>query len=204
MHTIGEQISMNDHFNVVDLILIDHSSLKECISVLAKQDVDQKTKIATFKKFQRALQRGFVAKEKTVYDSLVDMDEMHFSILEAGVRQEIIRKKLDELSQKISKSLDEQTEVELKVLADLVNYHLETEKKSLLPKVEQNIDQSILNEIGFQFMIMRRFSADDLKQYPDLQNEIYQMSSNNLIISRKFIKKVNLYISGLISESRYI
>ena len=81
--------------------------------------------------------------------------------------------------------------------------------KSLYLHSPEPIAGNILNEIGFQYMILRQFTPQDLRDYPGLQSQIYQSTFTELKKSRKniyqwsghFIKKVNRYISSLVVQS---
>ena len=107
------------------------------------------------------------------------------------------------------KTLDDSTEAEIKVLAELIEHHIDEEETELFPKMLYALDSGILNEIGFQFIILRKFTPQDLKDYPELQAQIYQTSFTEPKRSRKniyqwsgnFVKKVNRYISSLIVQA---
>jgi Hemerythrin HHE cation binding domain len=210
MQSISEQISTNNHFDVVHLLSIDHGQLKQSLKIILDGHINSKEKIYWSKKFVSALKKHYLAKEKTVYDSIADMDNLHLLILEAEIEHDIIRKKIESLTEKLVtiKHLDVYTEAELKVLAKFVGQYLAREEHDLFPILRRELDQSILNEIGFQFAIMRKFTPIELQDYPTVQDEIYQKYPDHLKnvykVSKDFVKKVNLYINGLITESRYI
>ena len=60
-------ITSNNKFNICDLLLLDHSYLKECIAVLKDDKADRKTKFKVGKCFIDAVRKHSVAEEKTVY-----------------------------------------------------------------------------------------------------------------------------------------
>jgi hypothetical protein len=214
MQSTSEEISMNNEFNIVDLLMIDHRFLKECISTIVDKKTDKSTKLASVNKFLEVLKKHSEAEGKTVYDSLADMEILRTFILEGEVEHEIIKNNINALLPKVSilRFLDDQTELEVKVLAKFVEYRLKQEEKDIFPKIRKYLDSSILNEIGFQFMIMRKFSAKELKNNPVLQREIYQIHYNKMnnqkynvyTVSADFIRKVNRYINSLVTDSQYI
>ncbi|MBC7430224.1 MAG: hemerythrin domain-containing protein [Bacteriovorax sp.] len=215
MQNIGEEIATDNSFNIVNILLIDHSYLKECISVLINDHAEIHEKLFYSRTFLDTLKKHSMAEEKTVYDSLVDMDEFRKNIIEAEVEHDMISRKYRKLIPIIGqmKKLDDITSIEIKVLAKLVKQHIEEEEQELFPKMRNNLDSAILNEIGFQFMIMRRFTPQDLKNYPDLQKEIYAptldmnpaSSKRNVYHwSASFVRKVNGYIGSIVGQTGHI
>jgi hemerythrin-like domain-containing protein len=210
MTNISEEIAIDNSFNIVDILLIDHSYLKECINVLTDKSANKHEKLFYSRTFLDTLKKHSIAEEKTVYDSLSEMDEMHMQILEGEAEHSLARFKFETLIPRLSKmkDLDDVTEAEIKVLAELVKHHIDEEENELFPKMRANLDRGILNEIGFQFMILRRFTPQDLKDYPELQKQMYQQNPEGPKSARKnmyqwsgnFVKKVNRYISSLVVQ----
>ncbi|MBY0415116.1 MAG: hemerythrin domain-containing protein [Bdellovibrionales bacterium] len=206
MTNISQEISTDNNFNIINILLIDHGYLKDCINVLTDVSADKHEKLFYGRTFLDTLKKHSHAEEKTVYDSLVDMEEIRKYILEGIVEHSLARFKFEMLITRLSKMkhLDDVTEAELKVLAEVIHHHITEEEEVLFPKMFEHLDRGILNEIGFQFMIMRRFTPQDLKDYPELQKQIYQgprikSSKNNIYQwSAHFVKKVNRYIASLV------
>ena len=213
MQNISEEIATDNSFNIVDILSIDHGYLKECIRVLINDQADLHEKLFYSRTFLDTLKKHSSSEEKTVYDSLSDMDEFRKHILEGVVEHDIIKRNYKKLIPRLAqiKNLDEVTGVEMKVLAKLVKVHIEEEERELFPKMRNTLDNAILNEIGFQFMILRRFTPQDLENYPELQKEIYastmDKSPSKINVykwSAGFVKKVNGYISSLVGQSGFI
>lgn len=214
MQNISEEIATDNSFNIVDILLIDHSYLKECINVLLNNHADLHEKLFYSRTFLDTLKKHSTSEEKTVYDSLSDMDEFRKNILEGEVEHSMIKRKYQTLIPRLAhmKNIDDITEVEIKVLAKIVKQHIEEEEIELFPKMLNTLDTAILNEIGFQFMILRRFTPQDLENYPELQKEIYtQALSNNPNSKRNvyqwsagFVRKVNGYIGSIVSQSNIL
>jgi hemerythrin-like domain-containing protein len=210
MTTINEEIAIDNSFNIIDILLIDHAYLKECIKVLTDPTADKVEKLSYSRTFLDTLKKHAMAEEKTVYDSLIEMDELHMQILEGSAEHSLARYKFEMLIPRLQKikNLDDVTEAEIKVLAEVVKHHIEEEEAELFPKMSMSLDRGILNEIGFQFMILRRFTPQDLQNYPDLQKQMYQQNVIDQKPTRKnmyqwsgnFVKKVNRYISSLIVQ----
>ncbi len=213
MQNISEEIATDNSFNIVDILSIDHGYLKECINVLIDDRADPHEKLFYSRTFLDTLKKHSTSEQKTVYDSLSDMDEFRRHILEGEIEHDMIKRKYKTLIPRLAqlKNLDDITEVEVKVLAKLVKAHIEEEERELFPKMRNALDNAILNEIGFQFMILRRFTPQDLENYPELQKEVYaptlskNASKRNVYQwSASFVRKVNGYIGSLVGQSNYI
>lgn len=208
MTDISEEIAVDNNFNIIDILLIDHSYLKECIAVLTNDFGNKGEKLFYARTFLDTLKKHSHAEEKTVYESLSDLDDLRQFILEGEAEHSMARFKYETLIPRVArmKSLDDVTEAEIKVLAELIEHHIDEEETELFPRMRYHLDPKILNEIGFQFMIFRGFTPSDLKDYPELQEQMYQQSYIENRKSRKniyqwsgnFVKKVNRYISSLV------
>jgi hemerythrin-like domain-containing protein len=211
MTNISEEIAVDNSFNIIDILLIDHAYLKECIAVLTNDYANKNEKIFFARTFLDTLKKHSVSEEKTVYESLSEMDELRMMILEGEAEHGMAKFKYDKLIPRLAKMkvLDDVTEAEIKVLAELIEHHIDEEETELFPKMRYNLDQGILNEIGFQFMILRQFTPQDLKDYPELLAQIYQQNFTGPKGSRKniyqwsgnFVRKVNRYISSLVAQA---
>lgn len=211
MKNISEEIAVDNSFNIIDILLIDHAYLKECIAVLTNDYAHKNEKIFYARTFLDTLKKHSVSEEKTVYESLSEMDQLRMLILEGEAEHGMAKFKYDTLIPRLAKMkvLDDVTEAEIKVLAELIEHHIDEEETEFFPKMRYNLDQAILNEIGFQFMILRQFTPQDLKDYPELQAQIYQQNFTEPKRSRKniyqwsgnFVRKVNRYISSLVAQA---
>jgi len=211
MTSINEEIAVDNSFNIIDILLIDHAYLKECIAVLTNDYAHKNEKIFFARTFLDTLKKHSVSEEKTVYESLSEMDELRMLILEGEAEHGMAKFKYETLIPRLSKMkiLDDVTEAEIKVLAELIEHHIDEEETELFPKMRYHLDQAILNEIGFQYMILRQFTPQDLKDYPELQAQLYQQNFTEPKRSRKniyqwsgnFVKKVNRYISSLVAQA---
>lgn len=193
-----EQISSNDHFNIVDLLLLDHTYLKECIEVLTDEDEDKKTKFKYAKGFLDALKKHSTGEKKALYTPLEEAEEFRKMILESQIEHGIVDGKVKMLTTKIAgmRSLSEEMEAELKVLAEIVEHHIEEEESELFPQMRDEIESSMLNEMGFQFMVNRQFTEKDLEEVPELQEEISFLKNGPKIPASKFLTRTHDYFNS--------
>lgn len=185
-------ITSNNKFNICDLLLLDHSYLKECIAVLKDDKADRKTKFKVGKCFIDAVRKHSVAEEKTVYTPLLNVENLHKKIIEGEIEHKLADDKARFLEKKIStvRNLTEELEAELKVLAELVSHHVEEEERELILKMRNGLDIEILNEMGMQFLRLRKFTAKDLEDYPALRSEISTINSLSNRMPAKFLDRI--------------
>lgn len=186
-----EEIVQDNKFNIIDVLMMDHKYLKECIKVL-KGDADKREKLKYTKTFLDALHKHSEAEKKVVYATLIKVEDLKKEIIEGEIEHGLVDAKVKVLLPKITglRTLSDELEVEMKVLAELVEHHVKEEEAELLPKMRKDLDKIILNEMGFQFMKLRSFTAKDLRQYPKLQKEISNLRKFGHRLSTNFSMKV--------------
>ena len=196
MPTNMEEITQNNKFNIVDILLLDHKYLKECTSILKDEAVDKKIKLRTAKCFLDAVYKHSFAEKKSVYAPLLKVEDLRRDILEGEIEHGIVDNKVKMLSAKLTglRSLSEELEIELKVLSELLDNHLADEEKNILTKMQMDLDRTILNEMGFQFMKLRNFSEKDLRFYPRLQKEVSFLKRLGHKVSGRFITRVQKHV----------
>lgn len=187
------------NINVIDMILIDHKFIKECIELFKNGEGDKQEKLDMARDFLEVLARHSEAEKKIVYGALENKPEFHFNILEAQIEHGIVDEKIKILKSRVSrtKKLNDEMGVELKVLAELVEHHLKDEESELLPKMSAEIDEEILEEMGQLFMTARQMTLKDLREYPQLQDELIQWKDNVQKVSSQFLSKMDKYVENL-------
>ena len=182
--------------NIVDLLLLDHSYLKECIKVLKDEEEDKMEKLSYARSFLDCLKKHAESEEKTVYNTLREIDDMRFTILEGEVEHGIADAKIRLLSTTLqhARTLSEDTEVELKVLAEFIEHHLKEEEKELFPKMRKELDKNLLHELGFQYLKVRNFTTKDLEDYPKLQEMVLELGKGEHRLSPNLADKVEKYL----------
>lgn len=193
-----EEIMENNKFNIVDVLLMDHRYLKDCIKYLKDDDADKRTKLKHGKTFLDALQKHSEAEKKAVYAPCVKIKDLKMDILEGEVEHGIADAKVKMLIPKLTglRTLSDELEVELKVLAELIEHHIKEEEEEMFPKMRKDLDKTIQNEMGFQFMKIRNFTAKDLRDYPKLQKEVTGLRKLSHKLSGGFIAKVQKHVTS--------
>ena len=196
MPTNMEEVTQNNKFNIVDILLLDHKYLKECTIILKDEAADKKLKLRAAKCFLDAVYKHSFAERKSVYAPLLKVEDLRRDILEGEIEHGIVDNKVKMLSAKLTglRSLSEELEIELKVLSELLDNHLADEEKKILTKMQMDLDRTILNEMGFQFMKLRNFSEKDLRFYPKLQKEVSVLKKLGHKVSGSFIARVQKHV----------
>lgn len=185
--------------NIIDIILIDHRYLKDCIDILSNENTDKNHKLETAKGFLTTLQKHSEAEKELIYTPLEADEEFHFNILEAKIEHGIVDEKIKMLKPKIThaKILRDEIMAELKVLADLVKHHLKEEESELLPKMNELLDEEALRVMGLDFMKLRKMTSANLENYPHLQDELVSWKDDVQKISSQFLSKMDKYVENL-------
>jgi hemerythrin-like domain-containing protein len=181
------------------LTLIDHRYLKECIELYTDPAADKKLKLVSAKAFLEAVLKHSAAEQEAIYSRLEKNPDLHFNILEAEVEHAMIEKKVRSLKPRFNNTryLRDEVEAELKVLADLLKHHIMEEESETLPKMYESLDDETLGDLGKAFMNIRKFSAQDLKDYPDLQDELIQWKDNIQKVSSEFLAKMDKFVENM-------
>lgn len=185
--------------NVIDMILIDHRFVKECIEILIDEKVDKQQKLNVGRTFLDALERHSAVEREVIYAPLEAEEEFHFNILEAQIEHGIFDEKIKLLKPRISRSrvLKDEIEAELKVLAELVKIHIKEEESELLPKMNSELEEEMLKEMGEVFMNLRKISPKELRDYPQLEDQLVTWKDDVQKVSSQFLSKMDRYVENL-------
>lgn len=193
------QEQLTKELSIIELLLFDHQCLKRCISILTDHHASKPKKLSLAKEFLDCLHKHSVAEQKSVYKVLENHEELHFTILEAEVEHEMMNHKARHLKSKLLRirSLSDETEAELKVLADLVRNHLREEESGMLPMLNAVIDDATLKELGADFLRLRKLTREDMDDYPILLNELKNWQLTVQKDSKQFLHKTERYLDSI-------
>lgn len=191
-------MSQSSLFNILDLLVMDHDYQRECCEVLKAVNVDKKVKLSYAYSFVDTLLLHSKAEQKAVYNPLKASERFRPLIVESEVDHKIINSRARLLIPKIeaSEELDEETEIELKVLAKFIESHLRIEEKDLFSLMKKYLDDDVQNEMGFQFFRLRGFTTKDLKNHPELQEELRKLveTPQNGAAASKLLRNIEMKI----------
>lgn len=185
--------------SIIDLLLLDHQYLKECIEVLTDETKDKRQKLSIARGFLDAVQKHSMAERKAVYSPLESNEDLHFTVLEAEIEHGIIDQKVKSLKARLKRvrSLKDEQAAELKVLAELLKNHLMEEESEMFPRMKEAIDEEALKGMGAGFMRLRKLTPRDLTEYPMLESELIQWKDSVQKISSQFLSKMDKYMENM-------
>jgi hypothetical protein len=166
--------------DIIELILQDHKPLKALIEVMKDEDAEFPEKKAAFEEFAPLLVAHAKPEEQTWYVNMKSEDDMEVEGLEGDVEHGLA----DQLCEELKRTSDENLFMaKVKVLAELVEHHIEEEEEDMLPdfKKKSTIEERI--ELGMKYLeIQSEVNAmgnDDapheggLKKFKDIASNAY-------------------------------
>lgn len=187
------------NINIIDMILLDHRSIKECIEVLSSDTTTKTRKLDVAKVFFEFMIKHIATEEKIVYSQMESDEKFHFNVLEFKVEHGMVSQKIKDLRSKVmrARTLKDEVEAELKVLAQLVKTHIKEEESDFLPKMQELLDEASLIQMGEGFMKLRKLSPKDLRDHPHLQDELVMWKDDVQKVSSKFLSMVDKTMENL-------
>jgi len=190
---------METSMDIIDLILIDHKTLKSCIETLIDNSINKRRKLQTARTFLALLKKHSEAEKKSLYYPLLDNKELKAPILEGQIEHGIVDAKVKTLLPKILnvRTLSSELVAELKVLAEVVNHHIKEEESVLLPKVRSSLSQEELLILAAAFNKWRQFSIKEINEPPLLKDELQNWMATEAQTSKSYAQKIVQTIKDL-------
>ncbi len=149
--TVESKTKQNDQqkSDIVDLILNDHKSLKGLIEVMKNPEKSQEERYAAFEEFAELLLIHARTEEEVLYSRMKEDEELIEYAFEGDVEHNLA----DILVEEINVTSDEDMRAaQIKVLAELVEHHIEEEENEILPEFKKLCKFSERKELGDQFV----------------------------------------------------
>lgn len=135
--------------DIINLIMNDHMPLKECIEIMKDEDAELSEKRAAFEEFAPLLAAHAKPEEQTWYVVMKEDDELRVEGLEGDVEHALA----DQLCEEVKRTEDpELWEAKVKVLAELVEHHIEEEEEEMLPDYRKNSTAEERVELGLKYL----------------------------------------------------
>ncbi len=136
--------------DISKIIHKDHKPIKDLIQILRDPEVRVITKRSAYQKFSHLLSSHIYAEEKSLYFHLKKNPIFRIPGLEGDAEHMIINQLSTEINQ--IRSDNDRWEAKVKVLADIVGYHLRREEKEILKRVKKNLDLDLRIQIGGEYL----------------------------------------------------
>lgn len=148
--------------DIVQLILQDHKPLKKLIKTLKNSDLEMSKRQAAFEEFAPVLIAHAKSEETVLYTFMKNRTELRDGGFEGDVEHGLAEQMIDE-----AKSTDDQDlwSARVKVLAELVEHHLEEEERTTLPQVRRNAEPSERSAMGEKYRRLKaRLESTDFEK----------------------------------------
>ena len=142
-----------EHGDIIQLILDDHKTLKRLIKVMKNTDKDISEREDAFEAFAPALITHAKPEEETMYTRMKSDEELR----EEGFEGDVEHALADQLLEEILRTEDEDLwSAKVKVLAELVEHHIEEEEDELLPDFRKHTEVEERVQLGAQFLKLKQ------------------------------------------------
>lgn len=140
---------------IIDAIKTDHEDLRKLIEVMKSEDAGRSEKKKAFMQFAVLLKSHAVSEERAFYARALKNKELKINAHEGYVEHKVA----DLLSQVARREkMPDRLEAEMKVLAELVEHHIEEEESDFLPEAKKEFSEEERNEMGRNFLQFRKRS----------------------------------------------
>ena len=134
--------------DIVELILKDHEPIKAAFEALKDTKVSRANKTQAYEKFVFALSGHARSEEQTLYVGMKEAKATRIEGLEGDSEHAIA----DQLVQEIhSCADDDEWTAKVKVLAELVEHHIQEEEEEMLPDFKTRVPVAERKELGQEY-----------------------------------------------------
>ena len=145
-------VGAEQNTDIVELILADHGPLKALIETLKSEDASLDEKKEAFESFAPLLVAHAKPEEQSLYVSMKENEETKTEGIEGDIEHELADRLCEELK---TETDDDVFEAKVKVLAELVEHHIEEEEEEMLPTFREESETSEREEIGRRYLELR-------------------------------------------------
>lgn len=140
-----------ENLDIIDLIMEDHKPLQKLIKIL-KSDAEFENKFMAFQEFAPLLITHAKPEEETMYVKMKSVKDTR----EAGYEGDVEHQLADQLIEEIKRTTEEDLFMaRVKVLAELVEHHIEEEEEELIPQFRKNTTEGERVNMGIAFMKLK-------------------------------------------------
>lgn len=140
---------MTDGKDIIDIILEDHKPLKRLLQIMKNDDKDADIRQGAFEEFAPLLVNHAKPEERALYEFMKKNEELRGEAFEGDTEHGLA----DQLIESVKRCDDEDERLAMiKVLAELVEHHLEEEEGEIFPDVRKEIDPKQRMELGRRYL----------------------------------------------------
>lgn len=149
----NKKIVSNQSSDIVSLILDDHKALKKLIKIMKDLKKPSAARLSAFDEFISLLIGHSHPEEQVLYAYMKKEDDFRSDSFEGEIEHVLADQLLEEAIHTDDENL---WTARVKVLAELVEQHIDEEEKRLLPRFKKYTDSSIRKELGMSFYTAKK------------------------------------------------
>jgi hypothetical protein len=139
--------------DIIQLILTDHKALKRLIKVMKDTDASLREREDAFEEFAPLLVTHSVPEQETLYHAMQEDEELRSEGFEGEVEHQLA----DQMMEEARRTEDDDLWcARVKVLAELVEHHIEEEEDNLLPDYKKRAEVSERMELANEFLRLKK------------------------------------------------
>jgi hypothetical protein len=147
--------------DLVKAIKEDHQDLKKFIAVMKDEDASHAEKKEATQGFTSLLKSHSSSEEKALYARCLKVDDLRVMADEGYVEHHVAASLMKAMPS--TRNRDRWT-AQVKVLAELVEHHIEEEEKEFLPEVEKAFADQKQEKMAHEFVALRRRSQRNVSE----------------------------------------
>jgi hemerythrin superfamily protein len=160
--------------DIIDLILEDHKALKKLIKVLKDSEADIGEKYAAFGEFAPLLTLHSKPEEQTLYVDMKEDEELRTEGYEGDVEHALAEQLM--LDAQGTTDNEDLWKAKVKVLAELVEHHIEEEEEEMLPEYRKSSEPQKRLELGERFLQIKEQIGMEHPMFTGEATELSQTS----------------------------
>lgn len=149
--------------DIIEIILEHHKPLKELIKIMKDEDATFSKKREAFREFAPTLIAHAKPEEKSLYANFKKDNDMKIEGLEGDVEHALADQLCEELKATRSEDL---FMAKVKVLAELVEHHIEEEEEEMFPDFKKNSTKEEREKLGAKYLKLRAEFVDEDESAP--------------------------------------
>lgn len=144
-----QKTSGND---IIQIILQDHKPLKQLIKTLKDDEAEFSEKKPVFQEFAPLLLSHAEPEEQSLYKHMKEEEELRAEGFEGQTEHAIAAQLIDDINQT---SDEDEWMAKVKVLAEMVEHHIEEEEEEMFPDLKKELDSEERIAIGEEYIRLR-------------------------------------------------
>ncbi|MCC2677925.1 MAG: hypothetical protein K0R29_501 [Pseudobdellovibrio sp.] len=172
MSSKGRGKSVESDQDIVALILADHKPLKQLIKTMKSERAEDSEKIQAFKEFAKLLTVHAKSEEESLYVYMKKVKDLREHGFEGQVEHNLADQVVEEAKRASEKELKL---AQIKVLAELVEHHIEEEEEEMLPEFKKETNLEDREDIGRHYLALKEEliseGSDDAPREKDIPRQ---------------------------------